>query len=329
MIILINGSINSGKSTVARLLAKRLRRPAVVEPDSLHAFIEWVDIDKAVPLNLENAAAVIRNFVREGFNVVVPYPLSNADHAYLTGKLEGCGATIHAFTLRPSLEKARTDSLARRLTDWERTRITHLYSTDIVAPRFGVVVDNTERTPEETAEQVLRDLPAEAVLPFEARRATLADEDALWQLQLHREAWLAQKEMPSLAASFSVEQQRGFLREHLRSSEVWVFLKAGKIIGQVRLQEADEAFWGAGSKGEAGYVHGLSIAEDAHGRGLGLAILSWAEATFKERGKDRMRLDCAAGNKALCDYYIKAGYSDQGATRLSNGWEARRFEKKL
>lgn len=329
MIILLNGSINSGKSTVARLLAKRLRRPAVVEPDSLHAFIDWVEIDRAVPLNLENAAAVILNFVRERFNVVMPYPLSNADHAHLVGRLADSGAEIRAFTLKPSLEKALSSSFQRVLSDWERERIAHHYASDVVAPKFGEILDSTLQTPEETAQWILERLPASVTWPFEARRATPLDEDALWQLQLHREAWLAQKAMPSLAASVTVDQQRAFLRDHLKNSEVWVFSRQGRVVGQVRLQASDEAFWGEGSKGEAGYVHGLSIAEDAHGKGVGLAILSWAEEVFKDRGKTRLRLDCASANKRLCRYYEEAGYVDCGGAKLSNGWEARRFEKAL
>ncbi len=53
MVILINGSINSGKSTVAQILAKKINRPALVEVDRLHEFIEWMPIDKAVPLNIK------------------------------------------------------------------------------------------------------------------------------------------------------------------------------------------------------------------------------------------------------------------------------------
>ena len=206
--------------------------------------------------------------------MVVPYPLSNADHAYLMGRLAGSGAEIRAYTLKPSLEKAQTSTPMRTLSDWERERIAHLYATDIVAPKFGEIIDNTRQSPEESAQWILERLPASVTWPFEARRATPQDEEALWRLRLHREAWLAQKGMPSLAATFTVDQLRAFLREHLKNSSVWVFLREGGVLGQVRLQESDEAFWGTGSKGEAGYA------------------------------------DC-------------------GGAKLSNGWEARRFEKML
>lgn len=55
MTLFINGSINSGKTTIAKLLAKKLGKVALLEIDKLHEFIEWMEIDKAVPINLKNA----------------------------------------------------------------------------------------------------------------------------------------------------------------------------------------------------------------------------------------------------------------------------------
>ena len=76
MIIFINGSINSGKSTIAKILAQEIKRSAVVEIDSLSAFIEWMPIEEKIELNLENAVSVIKNFTKRKFDVIVPYPLS-------------------------------------------------------------------------------------------------------------------------------------------------------------------------------------------------------------------------------------------------------------
>ena len=63
MIIFINGSINSGKSTIAKLLTQNIPQTANIEIDSLRHFIDWVEIDKAIPINLENAVLLIKNFV--------------------------------------------------------------------------------------------------------------------------------------------------------------------------------------------------------------------------------------------------------------------------
>jgi len=45
MIIFINGSINAGKSTVAKMLAEKIPNTALVEIDVFHEMIEWMPID--------------------------------------------------------------------------------------------------------------------------------------------------------------------------------------------------------------------------------------------------------------------------------------------
>lgn len=62
MIIFLNGSINAGKSTVAKLLAGRLSNTALLEIDVFHEMIEWMPIDQAVPLNLEMHYRLLKIF---------------------------------------------------------------------------------------------------------------------------------------------------------------------------------------------------------------------------------------------------------------------------
>jgi len=158
MIILLNGSINSGKSTVAKLLSKKLPNSAIVEIDSLRAMIEWLPIDKAVPINLENAVSVIRNFANKGLNVIVPYPLSQKNYDYVISGLGGLNVKIHAFTLAPKLDKALSNRGERELSDLERDRIKHHYDIGIANPKFGEVIDNSEQAPEETSDIIISKL---------------------------------------------------------------------------------------------------------------------------------------------------------------------------
>lgn len=155
MIIFLNGSINAWKSTVAKLLAKELSNTALMEIDALREMIDWMPIDKAVPINLENAVSVIRNFAARNLNVIVPYPLSQKNHEYVMGKLKDLDTEIHVFTLAPKLEKALTNRGARELDEWELERIKHHYDIGIHSPGFGEVIDNSEQTPEETAKIIL------------------------------------------------------------------------------------------------------------------------------------------------------------------------------
>ena len=155
MIIFINGSINSGKSTVTKLLAKELSNTALIEIDVLREMIEWMPLEEAIPLNLENALTLIRNFITRDLNVIVPYPLSQKNFDYFTAGLKDLDIETHVFTLAPKLEKVLTNRGTRELTDWERQRIQHHYEIGIHKPTFGEIIDNTDQTPEETVKIIL------------------------------------------------------------------------------------------------------------------------------------------------------------------------------
>lgn len=158
MIIFLNGSINAGKSTVAKLLAKELRDTALVEIDAFHEMIEWMPIEQSIPLNLENAVSVIKNFAKRNLNVIIPYPLSQKNYDYMVESLKGLNTDIRVFTLAPQLEKVMTNRGMRELDDWERERIKHHYTIGIQSPAFGEIIDNTDQTPEETADLILSKL---------------------------------------------------------------------------------------------------------------------------------------------------------------------------
>jgi hypothetical protein len=155
MIILLSGSINSGKTTVAKQLVRLLPRTAHVEVDSLREFIGWMPLAESIPLNLENAVAVTQNFIAYGLNVVLSYPLPQDDYDYLMRELEPLGAPIHCVTLNPDLAVALTNRGTRELTEWELRRIPYHYETGINNPPFGIVINNTRLTPEEAAREIL------------------------------------------------------------------------------------------------------------------------------------------------------------------------------
>lgn len=158
MIIFLNGSINSGKSTVAKLLVEKIPNSAIVEIDALRDMIPWMPIDQAVPINLENAIAVIRNFTKHNISCIVPYPLSEKNYAYMTHELADIETSIHYFTLAPSLETALANRGSRKLDDAERERIKHHYTIGIHTPSLGAIIDNSQQTSEETAREILRDI---------------------------------------------------------------------------------------------------------------------------------------------------------------------------
>ncbi|MBU6214556.1 hypothetical protein KGM48_01805 [Patescibacteria group bacterium] len=155
MIIFLNGSINAGKSTVAKLLLKELPHTAVVEIDALREMVGWMPLEQSIPLNLENAISIITNFVKRDLNVIVPYPLSQKNYDFLMENLRDLNVDIRVFTFAPQLEKALTNRGARELDDWEKERIKHHYNIGIHNPSFGETIDTTKQTPEETTRLIL------------------------------------------------------------------------------------------------------------------------------------------------------------------------------
>ena len=156
MIILLNGSINAGKSTVSKRLCELLPRTAHVEVDSLRDFISWMLLEESIPINIETSIAVTKVFVQRGLNVIFSYPLRPEDYEIILRELAALGVPIYGITLRPRLEVSLTNRGTRQLTDWERSRIPYHYETKLNEPTFGIVIDNSAQTPDETANEILR-----------------------------------------------------------------------------------------------------------------------------------------------------------------------------
>ncbi len=81
---------------------------------------------------------------------------------------------------------------------------------------------------------------------------------------------------------------------------------AGALVGLEALYETDPR-WPDGLR--AIYVHHLTSAEN--GRGIGTALLKFAEREALERGIDLMRLDSDRDNTRLEAYYTALGYEEK------------------
>ena len=155
MILLMNGSINAGKTTVSKQIIQMLPRTAHVEVDDLREFIRFMPLLESIPLNLANTVAVTRNFVAFGLNVVISCPLRQEDYDYLTQELTPLGVPLHTVTFSSSMAVTLTNRGTRELTEKELHRIPELYAEGIPNPAFGLVIDNEHQTPEETAQEIL------------------------------------------------------------------------------------------------------------------------------------------------------------------------------
>lgn len=157
MIIVINGSRNSGKSTTASLLAKKLPNSAHIEIDHLRWFLPGLNLEKTIPINLENAVLITRNLTRKKFNVILNYCLRKADYNYLIRNLRKLKIPIHTFTLKPELKAVLSRRGRYVPTADDKKRIPQQYQKS--SPHFiqelGTVIDNTNKSPNEVLKIIL------------------------------------------------------------------------------------------------------------------------------------------------------------------------------
>jgi len=156
MIIILNVSINSGKSTVAKILQEKTPHTAYVEVDELRRFIDWMDGEKAYPLSVENALLVTKNFVKKDLNVVFTYIIGEDDYKIVQEMLKDVSTNVFIFTFSSDINHTLTNRGSRELTEQELKRIQYHYDIGINNPSFGQIIDNTHQTPKETAEIILK-----------------------------------------------------------------------------------------------------------------------------------------------------------------------------
>lgn len=84
-------------------------------------------------------------------------------------------------------------------------------------------------------------------------------------------------------------------------------LEGGAVVGAMRLQPEDPAFWPEVPHGSSLYVHKLAVSDAARGRGVAQALLEFARSEANARGRAWLRLDCA-DRPALRAVYERFGF---------------------
>lgn len=153
-LIFISGSINSGKSTTSQKLAELLPNSALIHGDTVRHFVTWLPLQQALPITLQNIADIAKNFLEAGLNVIVDYPLEKKQFEALSGQLLDDATSVQAFVLSPRLEVAQSQRGERVLSAKEIERIAYHYQTNMHDPSFGICIDNSEITIEETAQMI-------------------------------------------------------------------------------------------------------------------------------------------------------------------------------
>jgi GNAT superfamily N-acetyltransferase len=129
--------------------------------------------------------------------------------------------------------------------------------------------------------------------------AGLLDEATVWVGDLGFSQWPLPFPRDQLAAAID----RG---------EVYVVeSEEGEAVATVSVLLDDRIYWGDRPP-DAFYVHKLAVRRDQAGRGIGAAIVEWANAEAAEAGREFLRLDCLGDNPGIRDYYEELGFEHRG-----------------
>lgn len=147
-IIIINGPINSGKSTVAKKLAGIFSDAIFIEGDGLGkrggALEQWI-------------ATVLESIIQRcaqatNRNIFIAFPLREEDWQYLQRHLP---ANLICITLSPPLSTALSNRGSRNIEEWEKKRIREMYREGYQSRDFSSLIqDNGLESADKTAQHI-------------------------------------------------------------------------------------------------------------------------------------------------------------------------------
>jgi predicted kinase len=172
-LIVVTGIMAAGKSTIAHLLAQRFERGVHVEADVLQRMIvscgAWVsqpgepggEEAQQLRLRLKNMCLLGRSFFEAGFTVVLDDIIMGDRWHHLQEELSGLAFFL--VVLAPHVDVVAQQRDVNRLKGpqgytWA-VYLDHALRTTMAG--MGLWIDTSEQTPEETVEQILRNLHGE------------------------------------------------------------------------------------------------------------------------------------------------------------------------
>lgn len=124
---------------------------------------------------------------------------------------------------------------------------------------------------------------------------------------------------------------RDYYKASIDRGELHLAFVGEEFAGGLRLLQRDPVVW-PDAADDALYLYNLAVRRTFTGRGLGRALLAWAEQQAAASGRRYLRLDCVPGNMFLRRYYEDAGFVARGEIDavypgLGGVMPLRRYEK--
>lgn len=152
-VIVLNGSVNSGKTTTGRALAAILPGAQFIDGDDhgISRSVPFLEmIDRAILWLVGQVATATAPWL------VIAYPLRDSDFALLQIACAARDAGLFVATLAPSLPLVLSDRGTRRLDAGERNRVREMYAEGYASRAFSDVILTEVTTPEQTARALAR-----------------------------------------------------------------------------------------------------------------------------------------------------------------------------
>ena len=165
MIYLITGVMASGKSTVAQLLASRMEKGVHLRGDAFRKMIVSGRVEmsenpseeafRQLRLRYRLAADAARTYWAHGFTVALQDNYYGEELPRLLDLLKGC--PVRTIVLCPDVETVKRREASRCKEGYTGFTVEALYEGFLrETPRIGFWLDNSNQTPEETVEAILK-----------------------------------------------------------------------------------------------------------------------------------------------------------------------------
>ena len=110
----------------------------------------------------------------------------------------------------------------------------------------------------------------------------------------------------------------GFSREmvinEIKERRKWKIVMGNKVACVFTTIFSDPIIWKEKNVDPSIYIHRISTNAEFRGQGFVKAIVNWCKANAPETGIKYIRLDTAANNPGLVNYYQKCGFTYLGDT---------------
>jgi GNAT superfamily N-acetyltransferase len=119
--------------------------------------------------------------------------------------------------------------------------------------------------------------------------------------------WVAELGFPQWPFPFP----RAEVAAAIERNEVYVAEVDGEPVATATILADDPVYWGERPP-DALYVHRLAVRRDHAGRGIGAALVEWADARASAAGRRFLRLDCLRNDPGIRAYYEQLGFEHRG-----------------